>query len=92
MKHSTIAGLFITAAMLASPVFAADKDLCASNIQAIEDALATAPSTSESAVDNIKKALKEAKEAQAAGDDKKCISETTSALKKIETRNPANKS
>lgn len=92
MKRSAIAGLFITAAMLASPVFAADKDLCASNIQSIEDALATAPATSETAVDNVKAALEKAKKAQAAGDDKKCIDETSSTLQKIQTRNPANKS
>jgi hypothetical protein len=36
MKHSAIAGLFITAALLASPVFAADKDLCENNIKQIK--------------------------------------------------------
>ncbi len=36
MKHSAIAGLFITAALLASPVFAADKDLCVTNIKQIQ--------------------------------------------------------
>lgn len=91
MKRSAIAGLFIATAMLASPVFAADNDLCKSNIQAIEDALATAPSTSENAMDNVKAALEKAKKSQAAGNDKKCIDETTSTLQKIQTRNPANK-
>ncbi len=91
MKHSAIAGLFITAAMLASPVFAADKDLCESNIQALKDALATAPATSENAVGNVKASLKRAQDDQKAGDHKKCISETTKTLQKIQNRNPANK-
>ena len=90
MKHSAIAGLFITAAMLASPVFAADKDLCQSNLQQLEDALATLPATSENATDNVKAALKRAQDAQKAGDDKKCIDITTGTLEKIQTRSPAN--
>jgi hypothetical protein len=38
MKRSVllIAGSFITAALLASPVFAADKDLCENNIKQIK--------------------------------------------------------
>ncbi|KNH30165.1 tmRNA [Pseudomonas syringae] len=91
MKHSAIAGLFVTAAMLASPVFAADKDLCTSNIQQIKQVLDSEPTTSESAKDNIKASLKRAEDAQKAGDDKACISETTKTLEKIQTRNPADK-
>ena len=89
MKHSAIAGLFVTAAMLASPVFAAD--LCNSNIQQIKQVLASDPTTSENAKDNIKDSLKRAEDAQKAGDDKTCISETTKTLEKIQTRNPADK-
>ncbi|CAI8832904.1 MULTISPECIES: hypothetical protein [unclassified Pseudomonas] len=88
MKHSAIAGLFITAALLASPVFAADEDLCDGNIQKLQDAIATAPATSENAMDNAKAALKKAQEAKAAGNTKDCIDITTGTLTKIQTRTP----
>ena len=91
MKRSAIAGLFVTAAMLASPVFAADKDLCTSNIEQIKQVLASDPTSAENSIDNIKESLKRAEDAQKAGDDKKCISETTKTLERIQTRNPANK-
>ena len=91
MKHSAMAGLFITAALLASPVFASDKDLCASNIQALKDAITTAPATSAGALKNAKAALAKAEKAQAAEDHKKCIAETGGILEKIQVRDPANK-
>ena len=40
MKRTALAGLFISAVMLASPVFAAD-DLCQINLQKINDAVAS---------------------------------------------------
>jgi hypothetical protein len=91
MKHSAIAGLFITAALLASPVFAADKDLCKQNISQIQQVLDSDPATSENAKDNIQAGLDKAKAAQAAGDDKGCVGITSGLLEKIQTRNPTNK-
>ena len=54
MKHSAIAGLFIAGALLTSPVFAADKDLCAGNLQAIKDFVTSQPSLPETSMNNIK--------------------------------------
>jgi len=91
MKHSAIAGLFITAALLASPVFAADKDLCKNNIKQIQAALDSDPAISENADDNIQAGLDKAKAAQAKGDDKGCLGITGGLLEKIQLRNPTNK-
>lgn len=88
MKHSIIAGMLITAALSASPVFATDEDLCDSNIQKLQDAINTAPATSENAMDNVKVALKKAQEAKAAGNTKDCIEITSGTLTKIQTRTP----
>ncbi|HWD32212.1 hypothetical protein ACIKP7_02615 [Pseudomonas caricapapayae] len=83
MKRTAITGLFIAAALLASPVFAAD-DLCALNLQKIDDATATAGATSENTSENVADQVKEAKAAQAAGNTKDCIAITTKALDSLE--------
>jgi hypothetical protein len=88
MKHSAIAGLFIAAAMLASPVFAADKDLCAGNIQQISDFVDSAPSLPEGTMDTVKAALTKAKASQAAGNDKDCVEVTSGIITKMQIRNP----
>jgi hypothetical protein len=88
MKHSAMAGLFITAALLASPVFAADKDLCAANIQQISDFVDSAPSLPENSLDNVKAALEKSKAAQAAGNDKDCVEITSGMITKMQIRNP----
>lgn len=88
MKHSAIAGLFITGALLASPVFAADKDLCAGNLQIIKDFETSQPSISENSEDNVKAAREKAEAAQKAGDDKECVAITSNIVTKIQTRNP----
>ncbi|MBV4520462.1 hypothetical protein KVG88_10340 [Pseudomonas sp. SWRI74] len=88
MKHSAIAGLFIAAAMLASPVFAADKDLCAANIQQISDFVDSAPSLPEGTMDTVKAALTKAKASQAAGNDKDCVEVTSGIITKMQIRNP----
>ncbi|MBM3108641.1 hypothetical protein H8F21_11570 [Pseudomonas sp. P66] len=83
MKRTAISGLFLTAALLASPVFAAE-DLCALNLQKIDDATATTGAMAESSGDEIKDQVKEAKAAQAAGNTKDCIAITTKALDTLE--------
>ncbi|MFK8329595.1 hypothetical protein M2D63_006205 [Pseudomonas sp. BJa5] len=82
MKRTAISGLFIAAALLASPVFAAD-DLCADNLKKINDAMAMAGATSEGFDDAIKKNVEEAKNAQASGDDKSCIAITSKVLERL---------
>ena len=89
MKHSAIAGLFITAALLASPAFAADKDLCAANIQQISDFVDSAPSIPETSLNNVKDALAKAKASQAAGNDKDCVEISSGMITKMQIRNPA---
>ncbi|TDF80442.1 hypothetical protein [Pseudomonas sp. H9] len=83
MKRIAISGLFLSAALLTSPVFAAD-DLCAANLQKIDDMMATAGATSEALGDSIKTHVDDAKKAQAAGNDKDCIAITSKVLERLE--------
>lgn len=83
MKRTALSGLFLSAALLAAPVFAAD-DLCATNLQKIDDNMATAGATSESLDDAIAKHVEEAKAAQAAGNIKDCIAITGKVLERQE--------
>lgn len=92
MKRSAFAGLFICAAMLASPVFAATdvpakKDLCAIQLQTVNDALASSGQTSENTNDNLKAAYKKAKAAHASGNDEECVEVTSQVLQKIQNIN-----
>lgn len=92
MKRTALAGLFISAVMLASPVFAAETvpakdDLCAINLQSIENAMATSGQTSENTADDIKAGYEKAMKEQASGDDKACISTTTQLLQRIQDNN-----
>ena len=89
MKHSALAGMFITAALLASPVFAADKDLCDGNIQKLEDAASSGMAIGENSAENIKAALDKAKAAKAAGNEKDCIAVSGGMLEKIQVREPS---
>ncbi|MBO0495981.1 hypothetical protein [Pseudomonas sp. Marseille-Q1929] len=85
MKRSALAGLFITAAMLASPVFAAgDKDLCEINLNKINDGKATLATDSTGKSGEIDTAVASAKAAHAAGDEKKCIEITSKALQDLQ--------
>ncbi|PWB34446.1 hypothetical protein DCO48_06980 [Pseudomonas sp. SDI] len=53
MKRTAISGLFITAALLASPVFAED-DLCAANLQKIDGNMTKQMQDAAQAVGNTK--------------------------------------
>ena len=83
MKRTAITGLFMSAALLASPVFAAD-DLCSANLQKIDDQLTTMTATSESMANSVKEQADDARAAQKAGNDKDCIALTTKALKDLD--------
>ncbi|TWC11940.1 MULTISPECIES: hypothetical protein [unclassified Pseudomonas] len=84
MKHTAFAGLFISAALLASPVFAADNDLCTAKLQELQDKVTTLPATSENTTMEIKRLQGEAEAAKAAGDEKKCVTEATQALSRVD--------
>lgn len=83
MKRTTLTGLFITATLLASPVFAAE-DLCASNITKIENETATTTAANQSQTDTINAQLKEAKASQASGNTKDCITQTGKIISDLE--------
>ncbi|MHC8322383.1 hypothetical protein ACYZT4_17070 [Pseudomonas sp. GB2N2] len=80
MKRTAIAGLFMSAAMLASPVFAADNNLCTSKLQELKAKVASLASSSDNTAMEIKRLLASAEASKAAGDDKKCATEATQAL------------
>lgn len=83
MKRTALAGLFVCATLLASPVFA-EENLCDINLQKIDDALATLLATSENTNDDIHALVKTAKEEKAAGKTDACISTTTQALQRLQ--------
>lgn len=80
MKRTALTGLFFTAALLGSPVFAAD-DLCSANIQALKDAH-TSSGTNLSPEDKtaIEKTMAAATAAKTAGNEKECIEITTKQI------------
>ncbi|MFC6335473.1 hypothetical protein GIR22_08685 [Pseudomonas sp. CCM 7891] len=86
MKRSALAGLFVTVAMLASPVFAADKtdDLCQINLDKINNGKALLATDTSGKSGEIDTAVSQAKAAHAAGDDKKCIEITSKALQDLQ--------
>ncbi|MGE6384769.1 hypothetical protein ACQKEN_03735 [Pseudomonas sp. NPDC078416] len=85
MKRTALTGLFLTAALLGSPVFAAD-DLCGANIAALKNAEASTTTnlTGDSKTD-IEKTVADATAAQKRGDDKECISITTKKITELKT-------
>jgi len=85
MKRTVFAGMFICAAMLASPVFAAgDHDLCTIKLQELRDKVTTLPATSENTTMEVKRMQSEAEAANAANDDKKCITSATQAITRVD--------
>ncbi|SEE15874.1 hypothetical protein [Pseudomonas kilonensis] len=88
MKRTALAGLFISAAMLASPVFANNQaDLCQINLQKIRDAKVSTEQMSESMKTDIDATVGQATAEQAKGTEegsKNCISLTTQALQKLQ--------
>ncbi|MDB6145503.1 MAG: hypothetical protein JWP80_4547 [Pseudomonas sp.] len=82
MTRTALTGLFLTAALLASPVFAAE-DLCQANLQQIKDDMGSGD-ISEESLTQLKETQKAAMAAHAKGDDKKCIELTTKALDDVE--------
>lgn len=83
MKGTALSALFAAATLLASPVFA-DEDLCAINLQKIDDNMATLGTTSEGLDKAITERVDKAKAAQASGDTKECIAITSQVLERME--------
>ncbi|HSC84326.1 MAG TPA: hypothetical protein VLC30_11975 [Pseudomonas sp.] len=75
--------LIFAGALLASPVFAAD-DLCSSNLQKLEDLLATSTALAEPQQTQVEELHAQAKAAQQAGNTKDCASAANQALMLLE--------
>ncbi|MEC4025373.1 hypothetical protein ACF8GB_11025 [Pseudomonas sp. xss_4] len=86
MKGTALSALFAAATLLASPAFAAE-DLCALNLQKINDSMATAGATSEGLDTAVQNKVDEAKQAQASGDTKKCIEITSKVVERLDKTN-----
>lgn len=82
MKGTALSALFAAATLLASPVFAAD--LCTTNLQKIDDSMATAGATAEGLDKAMTEQVDKAKAAQASGDTKECIAITSKVLLRLE--------
>ena len=86
MKRSVLAGLLISATVLASPVFAGkQEDLCQVNLQSLKNSQATIQNPD--LKPEIEAAMEEAKTAQAKNTEagtKDCIALTTKAMQQIE--------
>jgi len=80
MKRTTLAGLFICAAILAPPALAADNNLCTSKLQELKGKVNALPATSGNTAMEIKRLMSSAEASQASGDDTKCVTEATQAL------------
>ncbi|KTC12195.1 MULTISPECIES: hypothetical protein [Pseudomonas syringae group] len=84
MKRTALTGLFLSAALLASPVFAAD-DLCGANLQALKDAqTSSGTNLSPDVKEMLEKTEKDAMAAKKAGDEDKCVKLTTQAKTKLQ--------
>ncbi|MEN2397621.1 hypothetical protein [Pseudomonas halotolerans] len=90
MKRTAFAGLFISAALLASPVFAADTNLCDTQLKKIDNDMATAQQMSESLKTELDSKVTKAKTEQAKGTKEgveNCISLTTQVLQEMQNNN-----
>ncbi|MBI6573916.1 hypothetical protein [Pseudomonas viridiflava] len=83
MKRTALTGLFLSAALLASPVFAAD-DLCGANLQALKDAqTSSGTNLSPDVKEMLEKTQKDAMAAKANKNEDKCVELTTQALTRL---------
>ncbi|VVO37308.1 hypothetical protein [Pseudomonas fluorescens] len=84
MKRSVLLSLFVTASMMASTSFAAEEDLCTTNLQTIENYKAQiSPEMS----DQVAASVKKAQASHALGTKKgteDCIAETTQTIQDIQ--------
>ncbi len=83
MNRSVLLGFFVVASMMASTSFAAEKDLCAVNLQTIENGKAQIPPEM---TEQVKASVEQAKADHAKGtkqgiDD--CVAETNDIIKAV---------
>ena len=76
--------LLASAALLASPAVFAEDDLCAINLQELENNMATNTVTlGEPARSQVEELTQKAKQAHQAGDKEACIAHSTKALQEL---------
>jgi hypothetical protein len=89
VKHAVLTGLFLTAAILASPVFAGNESsLCQINLQKVRDAEVSNQKMNEQLKGDIDTTVHRAEAALARNTDdgaKECLSLTTQAMQKIQS-------
>ncbi|WP_219096615.1 hypothetical protein [Pseudomonas sp. UMAB-40] len=91
MKRSVLLGLFVTASLMASTSFAAEKDLCAVNLQTIENAKAQIPpDMTDQVMDSVKKAQADQAKGTKAGTDD-CIAETNQTIQDLKNASKGGK-
>ena len=79
-----IHALLASAVLLASPAVFAAQHLCQTNLQEIEDNMATQSTTlGEPAKSQVEEHVMQAKQAQQAGDTEACIAHSTKALQAL---------
>ncbi|BBP85569.1 hypothetical protein thsps21_52470 [Pseudomonas sp. No.21] len=77
--------LLITAALMASPVFA--DDLCTINLQKISDAMATNTTLGDPLKKEVEDLRMKAEQAKTAGDTEACINSSNMALQRLQGPN-----
>lgn len=83
--HLLYPAALLSAALMASPAFAADS-LCESNLQKIKDTLTTkGPTLSESLKTEVTELQTKAEHALHAKDEKTCVEASTTALQRLDT-------
>ncbi|UCJ18506.1 hypothetical protein K5Q02_09130 [Pseudomonas sp. MM211] len=75
--------MFVIAAVLAAPAFAAD-DLCTVNLQKLDNAVAAKATIADPLKSQVEEAKKQATDAQAAGDLKACGTHAERALQLLD--------
>lgn len=72
MKRTVLFGMFITAALLAAPVFAADEEDCAQNLQDLKDSIMAAGDLGKQTQEKLEKLMEKAEKAQKEDDQSAC--------------------
>ncbi|MBM7063041.1 hypothetical protein JQX08_20175 [Pseudomonas sp. UL073] len=75
--------ILLTASLLAAPAFA--DELCTTNLQKLDDALATKTPIGQTGTKQAEELKAKAEQAKAAGDEKGCVSHSTQALQLLES-------
>jgi len=76
--------LLASAVLLASPAVFAQQDLCQTNLQEIDDNMATNTATlGEPAKSKVEEYVQQARQAQQSGDTEACIAHSTKALQEL---------